>query len=100
MPCALAVSLTTVHALGLTIPPILRMLADEVMWWAAKTADHDPMHEPWATWRPTTSVPTHAAVTFRPKKFQLFPYSRLLPVAVYTYCMSRRNFFGDKQLRV
>ena len=38
-PCALAVSLTTVHALGLTIPPILRMLADEVMWWAAKTAD-------------------------------------------------------------
>ena len=29
-----AVSLTTVHALGPAIPPILRMLADEVMWWA------------------------------------------------------------------
>src|SRR5262249_57979327 len=28
-------------------------------------ADHEPMHDPWTTWRHTTGVPTHAAMTER-----------------------------------
>ena len=28
------------------------------------------------------------------------PEDRLLFILAYTYCISRRNFFGDKQLRI